>query len=68
MVEKRKADTNDEEEAFPRGGADVLTALEKRQIAEDARADFEADQKAGASGHGKGKRAKTGPQVGRLRL
>jgi hypothetical protein len=45
----------EEDEAFPRGGAEVLTALEKRQILEDAKRDFEAER---AEGSGGAKRAK----------
>jgi len=59
---KRPAD-RDEEEAFPRGGADVLNALEKRQIAQDAAYDYQQEQLAGEGSKSRGKRAKYGSKV-----
>lgn len=47
-----------EEEAFPRGGADLLTPLERRQIEEEAKAAAEQELTIGAGK--KSKKARTG--------
>ncbi|KAG1654779.1 hypothetical protein FOA52_007439 [Chlamydomonas sp. UWO 241] len=46
-----------DEEAFPRGGNDGLTHLERRAIEEEARVEFEAEVAAGAGGKKKGKKS-----------
>lgn len=48
--QKRGAGGHGDDEAFPRGGASALTPLEARQVQEAARAEFEQEQAAAASG------------------
>ena len=43
---KRAVEAPVEDEAFPRGGADVLTPLERRRITERARADVQQGDRA----------------------
>ncbi len=42
----------EDDEAFPRGGADDLTPLERRKLALQAEADFRHEQDAGAAAGG----------------
>lgn len=58
MVGQKRAQQPEEEEAFPRGGQSLLTALEKRQINQQAQEDFEQEQKAQNGGQRKAKRTK----------
>jgi hypothetical protein len=59
----------DEEEAFPRGGRDDLTPLEKRQLSQQAEADFQREQQTDADGKKQKKKAKrSGEQVCIIRL
>jgi hypothetical protein len=59
----------DEEEAFPRGGRDDLTPLEKRQLSQQAEADFQREQQTDADGKKQKKKAKlSGDQVRFTRL
>ena len=52
---KRRHETDEAEEVFVRGGGDLLTPLEKRQIAHKAAADFdqEVQNKSKRSKHAK---------------
>lgn len=47
-----------EEGDFPRGGREDLTPLEKRQLAQQAEADFKQEQAAEGSGSAQRKKAK----------
>jgi hypothetical protein len=59
----------DEEEAFPRGGRDDLTPLEKRQLSQQAEADFQREQQTDADGKKQKKKAKrSGDQVRLIEL
>jgi hypothetical protein len=54
---ERQQPVVEEEEAFPRGGADDLTPLERRKLALQAEADFKHEQDAaGASGEAPSKK------------
>lgn len=57
-----------EEGDFPRGGRQDLTPLEKRQLSQQAEADFKQEQAAGASGSSQRKRAKHAKDKVRLKL
>ncbi|KAF6260185.1 hypothetical protein COO60DRAFT_1700424 [Scenedesmus sp. NREL 46B-D3] len=54
----------DEEEAFPRGGRDELTPLEKRQLSQQAEADFQREQQTDADGRKAKKKAKRSANQG----
>lgn len=54
----------DEDEAFPRGGRDDLTPLEKRQLSQQAEKDFHREQQTDDDGKKQKKKAKrSGEQV-----
>lgn len=54
----KKRSAEDDEEAFPRGGSQALTPLEKRQLEQQAKADLAQEQQEDVSGNSKGKRVK----------
>lgn len=60
---KRLAEVPEEDEAFPRGGGDGLTPLEKRQLSVQAQADFEQEQSQGGDKSRQNKRKKRGTDV-----
>jgi hypothetical protein len=68
---KRSHDAEEIEEVFVRGGGDLLTPLEKRQIAQKAAADFdqETQNKSKRSKHAKQEASTNytvGPTLGRM--
>lgn len=58
---RQESSAADEDEAFPRGGGDTLTPLERRQVEEEARAEFEQELASGKQP--KAKKGKKGPKV-----
>lgn len=58
---KAAVTTTNGEEDFPRGGADALTALERKQLAEAAKAEVEAEFAEGKQQ--KSKKPRTGKKV-----
>lgn len=57
---KRQQPEEADEEAFPRGGADDLTPLERRKLSLQAEADFKQEQAEDAQGKRASKKQKRG--------